>query len=375
MKPRCYREIEDLKELHQLLIEHPQRISHCAFQGIDFALEPLAATARYADSLFIGCHLPTSLHKQLERDCLLFPALPVPYNIFPTQLYSPETLYKGYLPEEEGSFDHCYDTQIYRHYLTQGKQAQDIGETLARALHDHSISDALHDLLQTYDERRVVAIMGGHALKRTDIGYAQVARISKRLTECGFLLISGGGPGAMEATHLGAWMAGRTEEEFTEALLQLAIAPSFQDPGWLASAFSVRKTFPQTKGFQSIGIPTWFYGHEPATPFATHIAKYFDNSIREDGLLAIAKGGVIYTPGSAGTMQEIFQDAAQNHYLTFGYASPMIFFGKTYWQQELPIYPLLAELQQRQKYRNLLLTLTDEEEEVVRTLQNFRPTR
>jgi predicted Rossmann-fold nucleotide-binding protein len=64
------------------------------------------------------------------------------------------------------------------------------------------------------------------------------------------------------------------------------------------------------------------------TPFATHIAKYFANSVREEGLLAIAKGGVIFTPGSAGTMQEIFQDLAQNHYQSFGVSSPMVFMDK-----------------------------------------------
>ncbi len=62
---------------------------------------------------------------------------------------------------------------------------------------------------------------------------------------------------------------------------------------------------------KSIGIPTWLYGHEPPAPFATHIAKYFANSVREDGLLTIAKHGVIFAPGSAGTTQEIFQDATQ----------------------------------------------------------------
>ena len=86
----------------------------------------------------------------------------------------------------------------------------------------------------------------------------------------------------------------------------------------------VRERFPQDR-YESVGIPTWLYGHEPATPLATRITKYFDNSIREDGILTLAKGGIIYTPGSAGTLQEIFQDAVQNHYLSFGYASPMVF--------------------------------------------------
>ena len=184
-------------------------------------------------------------------------------------------------------------------------------------------------------------------------------------------MISGGGPGAMEATHLGAWMAGKTEAELTTALEILEQAPTFDHPLWLDTAFGIMQRFPQTQ-YQSLGIPTWLYGHEPATPFATHIAKYFDNSIREDGILTIAKGGIVYTPGSAGTMQEIFQDATQNHYESFGYASPMIFMGEEFWTQEIPVYPLLSSLMERGRYRNLLLTLTDKQEEMVRVLKAFR---
>ena len=85
----------------------------------------------------------------------------------------------------------------------------------------------------------------------------------------------------------------------------------------------------------SLGIPTWLYGHEPSTPFATHIAKLFENSIREDSILTLAFGGIIYAPGSAGTVQEIFQEAVQNHYLSFGVSSPMIFLGSKYWNDEI----------------------------------------
>ena len=133
----------------------------------------------------------------------------------------------------------------------------------------------------------------------------------------------------------------------------------------------MRRRYPQLKAYRSVGIPTWFYGHEPATPFATHIAKYFENSIREDGLLALAKGGVIYTPGSAGTMQEIFQDGAQNHYETFGFASPMVFLGEEYWTQTMPVYPMLRVLSDAGRYRNLLLSLTDDERQVERKILDF----
>ena len=183
-------------------------------------------------------------------------------------------------------------------------------------------------------------------------------------------MVSGGGPGAMEATHLGAWLAGRTTEEVDNAISILSAAPSYEDTLWLDTAMRVRTLYP-SGNYNSLGVPTWLYGHEPATPFATHIAKYFENAIREDGILTIAKGGIIYSPGSAGTMQEIFQDAVQNHYLSFGYASPMIFLGAEYWTREMPVYPMLQHLATKGKYRNLLLSLTDEEQEIVETIKKF----
>ena len=37
-------------------------------------------------------------------------------------------------------------------------------------------------------------------------------------------------------------------------------------------------------------------------------------------------------------------DAAQNHYVTFGVVSPMVFLGTHYWTREKPVYPLLTAL-------------------------------
>ena len=168
-----------------------------------------------------------------------------------------------------------------------GKNAENVNEALARTLHDHGIHMALDAFLKDHDGRRCVGLMGGHAMLRTEPMYEAIVMLSKRLTEEGFYMLTGGGPGAMEATHLGAWMAGRTRQDVEEALTMLAVAPSFKDPGWLSSAFGVLRRFSQSK-YVSLGVPTWLYGHEPSTPFTTHIAKFFENSIREDNSLTLA---------------------------------------------------------------------------------------
>lgn len=294
-----------------------------------------------------------------------------PYKLFVDELYNAELLYNEYKPGQPDSFNDCFDTRVYNHYMKSGKGCKaPEDEMLARSLHDSCISRLMRDFLSDYPEKTQVGIMGGHGLLRTDKQYADVVYISKRLTEEGFLMISGGGPGAMEATHLGAWMAGRKNDEVKLALDIMRKAPCYKDELWLETALAVMKRFPQNR-FRSLGIPTWLYGHEPATPLATHIAKFFDNSIREDTILTYAFGGIIYTPGSAGTVQEIFQDVTQNHYLSFGYSSPMVFFGKEFWTKEIPIYPLLDGLMATGKMKNLLLTLTDSQEDILKVMKEF----
>jgi predicted Rossmann-fold nucleotide-binding protein len=214
--------------------------------------------------------------------------------------------------------------------------------------------------------------------------YRQVAGLARTLARDGFLLVSGGGPGLMEATNLGAYLADHDDDALDVALAILSSAPTWRDVEWLATAFRVRERYPPTHParFPSIGVPTWFYGHEPPNPFATHIAKYFENSVREEGLLAIATHGVVFAPGNAGTVQEIFQDACQNYYRTHtGYASPMVLLGVDYWNpppggadgRAKPLLPLLRQLAREKGFEHLLLC-TDSVDEIAAFLRVFRPT-
>lgn len=365
-----YKEIKNLVDLPAP--DESGRIDHYVFQYINFNQAPqyVAARHRFTDCCFFGCDIPAKMEDEIGSSCLVFPRMGMTYNVFRSHLYNGDSLYAGYDPENEDTFSSCFDQRVYSEYIEQGKQTGNIKETLARSLHDHAIADAMGDFLSRFEERQVVAVMGGHALKRTDESFKKVAYISKVLSEKGKLMASGGGPGAMEATHFGAWMAGRKMEEFEDALEMISIAPTFRDPGWLKSAFEVRKKYPQEK-YRSLGIPTWFYGHEPATPFATDIAKYFLNSVREDILLSAAKGGIIYSPGSAGTLQEIFQDAAQNHYQSMGYPSPMVFLGEDYYSKDVPVYPMLENLLSKGFYNSLLLSITDDADEAISNIMAF----
>ena len=95
---------------------------------------------------------------------------------------------------------------------------------------------------------------------------------------------------------------------------------------------------------RSLGIPTWHYGHEPPNAFSSMVAKYFRNAIREDVLLEVSRAGIVFLPGAAGTVQEIFQAACTNYYATEDEVVPMVFVGREYWTTTLPAWPLVDVL-------------------------------
>ncbi len=50
----------------------------------------------------------------------------------------------------------------------------------------------------------------------------------------------------------------------------------------------------------------------------------------------------------------------------------MVFLGKEFFNKEIPIYPLLEDLLARGKYRNLLISVTDDAEEAIDTVLSFQ---
>jgi hypothetical protein len=187
----------------------------------------------------------------------------------------------------------------------------------------------------------------------------------------------------MEAANMGAHFAPFQDGALETARETLLGAPDYRSTGWLTSAWRARRESlaAGVRPGTSLGVPTWFYGHEPPNVWASQIAKLFDNSIREEGLLALASHGIIFAPGNAGTVQEIFQDGCQNYYRTCGHASPMILLGTSFWDpgaakgktrpKAKPVWPLLEALGREGGFREHV-HLTDDPEEILRIIDAFR---
>jgi predicted Rossmann-fold nucleotide-binding protein len=378
-----YKAVESVAELKAHWGQHGS-LRHVVVKAIDMTGETeflLQVNARGA--VFLGTRMEfEAVDHVIETGGVVFPRLrellDLPFEVYRDQLYSHEELMEGLDVERPGSlFADTLDGRIYRWYRDQRqREAPGILEALAERLHDHAIDDALREFLRARPPD-VVGIMGGHVLPRSAPVYADVARLGRALARKGWLVTTGGGPGAMEAGNLGAWLAPLPDEALDSALGILAPSPTFDQDQEQYLAYGYRalerlSLDPRSpldgRGGESLAVPTWYYGHEPANQFATHIAKYFANSVREDGLVTIANRGIVYAPGSAGTIQEIFMDANQNYYGTEGVISPMVLLGSEYWRDVLPVDPLLKRLA-GERAMSSLVTLLDDVDAVVAYLE------
>ena len=283
-----------------------------------------------------------------------------PYLVRAERLYTRDDLMRGWQPGADHST--TLDGRIYEYVKAHGGRAPDMVEGLAQRTHDWFIDSALVAFFMESD-RPVVGIMGGSRTMASDPNYRRVVELAASLTQRGYLVVGGGGLGIMEAANLGAYLADRSEGERDDAVQALAETPGYasDQAGYLQVAVGIRERF--APGGESLAIPTWVSEGEPISQFASHIAKYFSNSVREDGLLAVATAGIVFAPGGAGTMQEIFQDAAQNAYKVFG-RSPMAFLDRQHYCADTGLYPALQRQAERLGFADLL-SVADEPAEIL----------
>jgi predicted Rossmann-fold nucleotide-binding protein len=332
-------EIESLEEFDRRAAGSDGSMSGWQLQSCD-----LTGRSEVLDSLdprgalFLGCTIAEDVADRLRAGgALIFPAVPdVPFDPWRPGLYSAAELYA----DLDQGYAATPDARIYawsQHVAHHGR----LKDMLASALHDSSVDDALDELV---DGRRIVGVMGGHALTRTDPAYADAALLGHRLAGSGLTVATGGGPGAMEAVNLGARLSEHDGATLDRVLEQVARVPEFAPDVTAWAQVALDAVADLGDSGLSLGVPTWFYGHEPPNVFASAIAKYFRNAIREDVLLEVCRAGLVFLPGAAGTVQEIFQASCVNYYADASEVAPMVFVGVEQWTTTLPAWPLVSTL-------------------------------
>jgi predicted Rossmann-fold nucleotide-binding protein len=380
-------EIESREELAEHLAKGS--LAGLTVQGLRLDVDPPALSeVDVTGTLFVGCRFDsTETYTALvRRGAVVVPELAdLPYATQPSRLYTAEELSAGFA---EHGFAGMYDTVVYAHFRTHGGALPPIREALGQRMHDHGIDDALTDILDGWAEHGggpVVGVMGGHAEPRGSAGYRAAAAIGRGLAHAGALVVTGGGPGVMEAVNLGSFLSTLPPEALEEAISVLSGAPDFHDhEPFTALALKVRAGFDQQVADDDVlawsrhgglAVPTWLYGHEPANLFAARIAKYFSNAIREDTILRLVRGGIVFASGRAGTVQEIFQAATKSFYATDGESGPFVFLGRHFWTEVLPVGSLLRPLLSQSPHGDLsdLIMITDDPDEAVHMILSHAP--
>jgi predicted Rossmann-fold nucleotide-binding protein len=338
-------EVESVSGFDRLVSAGAKTMHGWHAQSLDLRGRAPALAALDAEgAVFLGCTFDPGVEEALRRrGALIFPKLTgVPFDAYRAELYTPQELYAGI---QDTPYEETPDALVYQWSIRPGQRHR-LDATLAAALHDHAIGDALDELVRSTKDggNTIVGVMGGHAAQRGTAGFADAAALGRLLARSGRMVATGGGPGAMEAANLGAYLSEVPEAEFRSVLAELASVPGFRPSvsAWARAAAAVVERYPG--GTASVGIPTWFYGHEPPNYFATRIAKYFANAVREAILLELCNGGIVFLPGAAGTVQEIFQDACENYYGAPETLTPMVLVGRDHWERRYPTWPMLRSL-------------------------------
>lgn len=151
-------------------------------------------------------------------------------------------------------------------------------------------AELVEGLDQLMMSKPAVTVFGGARFPESDIYCQDAVRLGQLLAEAGLAVITGGGPGIMEAANRGAFQ----------------------------------------QGGQSVGLNVQLPHEQSANPYQTQSLSFRYFFIRKLMLVKYAAGFVIY-PGGFGTMDELFEALTL---VQTGKAAnfPIVLVGSSYWQ-------------------------------------------
>lgn len=295
-----------------------------------------------------------------------------PYSAARETLYTVDELMAGYRSDAPMQ---SLDARLAAHVKAAGIPPTDMNEAIAQVLHDQGVDQAMRAYVarSVAGGQHIAGVMGGASTPRDAPAYRLAAHTAKGLTEAGFLVATGGGLGIMEAGNLGAYFAGSPVAQLDTAIDELKRCPAYRghEADYVDAARAIAAGRPA--GAPSLAVATWRYDGEPISQFATDIAKLFQNAVREDGLLSIADAGIAYFEGGFGTLQEIFQDLAQNGTAPPEHQMPMVFVDTAaYGGPGSPFHIVRARAGRAARPFDDLVTLADSAESVVAAIRAGR---
>jgi len=179
------------------------------------------------------------------------------------------------------------------------------------------------------DYPKSVTFFGPARLKETNIHYKKAQSIAERLSKLGYAIVTGGGPGIMEAANRGAHDAGGP----------------------------------------SLGLNIKLPSEQVTNPYVTKSTEFHYFFSRKVAL-SFAAEAYLYFPGGFGTLDEFFEilTLVQTHRIA---PIPIILVGTDYWNPlDAFIKKNLAEKHKSISKRDMkLYTITDDEDTIIKMVE------